>query len=151
MAESKLRARLRRLFSTNVIVRHAGGRKLKIADTNRIQSTTKDNLVDRYSRLYSNLATGGYGKSQQITFQSQKIGLFRDYEEMDNDAIISSALDIYADESTMRSEYGEVLTIQSDNENIYDESGKLVKDFKVLAPRPKHLKVLFCSKILSDY
>ena len=120
MAESKLRARLRRLFSTNVIVRHAGGRKLKIADTNRIQQTTKDNLVDRYSRLYSNLATGGYGKSQQITFQSQRIGLFRDYEEMDNDAIISSALDIYADESTMRSEYGDVLTIQSDNENIYD-------------------------------
>ena len=66
------------------------------------------------------MATGGYGKSQQITFQSQKIGLFRDYEEMDNDPIISSALDIYADESTMRSEYGDVLTIQSDNENIYD-------------------------------
>ncbi len=42
MAESKLRARLRRLFSTNVIVRHAGGRKLKIADTNRIQQTTKE-------------------------------------------------------------------------------------------------------------
>jgi len=120
MAESKLRARLRRLFSTNVIVRHAGGRKLKIADTNRIQQTTKDNLVDRYSRLYSNLATGGYGKSQQITFQSQRIGLFRDYEEMDNDPIISSALDIYADESTMRSEYGDVLNIQSENENIYD-------------------------------
>ena len=94
MAESKLRARLRRLFSTNVIVRHAGGRKLKIADTNRLQQLSKDNLVDRYSRLYSNLATGGYGKSQQITFQSQRIGLFRDYEEMDNDAIISSALDM---------------------------------------------------------
>ncbi len=120
MAESKLRARLRRLFSTNVIVRHAGGRKLKIADTNRVQQLQKDNLVDRYSRLYSNLATGGYGKSQQISFQAQRIGLFRDYEEMDNDAIVSSALDIYADESTMRSEYGDVLTIQSDNENIHD-------------------------------
>ena len=120
MAESKLRARLRRLFSTNVIVRHAGGRKLKIADTNKVQQMSKDNLVDRYSRLYSNLASGGYGKSQQISFQSQRIGLFRDYEEMDNDAIVSSALDIYADESTMRSEYGDVLTIQSDNENIHD-------------------------------
>jgi len=120
MAESKLRARLRRLFSTNVIVRHAGGKKLKIADTNRVQQMSKDNLVDRYSRLYSNLASGGYGKSQQISFQAQRVGLFRDYEEMDNDAIVSSALDIYADESTMRSEYGDVLTIQSDNENIHD-------------------------------
>ena len=76
MADTTLFGRLRRLFSTNVIVRNVGGKKLKIADTNRIQQTTKNNLVDRYSRLYSNLATGGYGKSQQITFQSQKIGLF---------------------------------------------------------------------------
>ena len=30
MAQTSLRARLTRLFSTNVIVRHAGGRKLKI-------------------------------------------------------------------------------------------------------------------------
>ena len=120
MAESKLRARLRRLFSTNVIVRHAGGKKLKIADTNRVQQMTKDSLVDRYGRLYTNLATGGYGKSQAISFQSQRLGLFRDYEEMDNDSIVSSALDIYADESTMRSEYGEILNIKSENENIYD-------------------------------
>ena len=83
MAESKLRARLKRLFSTNVIVRHAGGKRLKIADTQRIQSATKDNLVDRYGRLYTNLATGGYGKSQATSFQAQRLGLFRDYEEMD--------------------------------------------------------------------
>ena len=37
---------------------------------------------------------------------------------MDSDAIISSALDIYADESTMKSEYGDVLEINTDNENI---------------------------------
>ena len=29
---------------------------------------------------------------------------------------ISSALDIYADESTMKSEYGDVLDIKTDNE-----------------------------------
>ena len=33
MAQTNLRARLTRLFSTNVIVRHAGGKKLKVADT----------------------------------------------------------------------------------------------------------------------
>jgi hypothetical protein len=37
---------------------------------------------------------------------------------MDSDAIVSSALDIYADESTMKSEYGDVLTIRTDNDNI---------------------------------
>ena len=37
---------------------------------------------------------------------------------MDTDAIISSALDIYADESTMKSEYGDVLQIKTDNDQI---------------------------------
>jgi hypothetical protein len=47
-----------------------------------------------------------------------RLNLFKDYENMDNDPIVSSALDIYADESTMKSEYGEVLTIKTDNEQI---------------------------------
>ena len=120
MAQTSLRARLRRLFSTNVIVRHAGGRKLKIADTDRVQSSQRNSLVDRWSRLHTNLTTGGYGHSQAISFQAQRLALFRDYEEMDNDAIISSALDVYSDESTMKNEYGKILEINSDNENIHD-------------------------------
>ena len=68
MAQTNLRARLQRLFSTNVIVRHAGGKKLKIADTDRVQSVQKNGLVDRWSRLHSNMTTGGYGKSQAISF-----------------------------------------------------------------------------------
>jgi len=121
MAQTNLRARLTRLFSTNVIVRHAGGKKLKVADTNRVQSTaSKNSLVDRWSRLHTTQTTGGYGHAQALNFQSQRLGLFRDYEEMDNDAIISSALDIYADESTMKNEYGKVLDIQTENENIHD-------------------------------
>jgi hypothetical protein len=120
MASTSLRARLQRLFSTNVIVRHAGGKTLKIADTDRVQSMERNRLVDRWSRLHSNLTTGGYGHAQAISFQAQRLALFRDYEEMDSDAIISSALDIYADESTMKSEYGQVLEIRSENENIHD-------------------------------
>ena len=38
---------------------------------------------------------------------------------MDSDSIISSALDIYSDESTMKNEYGKVLDIETDN-NIHD-------------------------------
>ena len=69
MAQTSLRARLRRLFSTNVIVRHAGGRKLKIADTDRVQSAQRNSLVDRWSRLHTNLTTGGYGHAQAISFR----------------------------------------------------------------------------------
>ena len=46
--------------------------------------------------------------------------MFRDYEAMDVDPIIASALDIYADESTMKSEYGDVLNITSDNNDLKD-------------------------------
>ena len=120
MAKTSLRARLQRLFSTNVIVRHAGGRILKIADTDRVQAHERNRLVDRWSRLHSNLTTGGYGHAQAISFQAERLSLFRDYEEMDADAIISSALDIYADESTMKNEYGKILEINSDNENVHD-------------------------------
>ena len=48
MAKTSLRARLQRLFSTNVIVRHAGGRKLKIADTDKVQQKQRNGLVDRW-------------------------------------------------------------------------------------------------------
>ena len=47
-----------------------------------------------------------------------RLALFKDYESMDSDPIISSALDIYSDESTMKGEYGQVITIKSDNDNI---------------------------------
>ena len=38
MAEKNLRARLSRLFSTNVIVRRIAKNRLKAIDTNRLQS-----------------------------------------------------------------------------------------------------------------
>ena len=47
---------------------------------------SKNSLVDRWSRLHTTQTAGGYGHSQAISFQAQRLGLFRDYEEMDNDA-----------------------------------------------------------------
>jgi hypothetical protein len=44
--------------------------------------------------------------------------LFRDYDAMDNDPIISSALDIYADESTLKNEFGDVIQIKTQNEKV---------------------------------
>ena len=60
------------------------------------------------------------GYNDQLYQQQLRLGLFRDYESMDNDSIVSSALDIYSDESTMKNEYGKVLEIQTDNNQIYD-------------------------------
>ena len=117
MADTSIRARLFRLFSGNVIVRNVGGRKLKVADTSKIQYLPQKQLVDRYQRLFST-GKGLSGYSDTAMVRSMRLGLFRDYESMDSDAIISSALDVYSDESTMKSEYGDVLTINSDNDQI---------------------------------
>ena len=118
MAETDIFSRLKRLFSTNTIVRNIGGKKLKIVDTGQLQSNVQSNLVDRYSKLYSNMQNIGY--NDQLYAQQLRLGLFRDYESMDNDSIVASALDIYSDESTMKNEYGKVLAIQTDNNQIYD-------------------------------
>ena len=116
MADTSLFSRLRRLFSTNVIVRNVGGRQLRVSDTSRTQAIAKSNLVDRYQKIYMGAGLSGY--SDSMLTKSMRLNLFKDYEQMDSDAIVASALDIYADESTMKSEYGDVLTIKTDDENI---------------------------------
>ena len=116
MADTSLFSRLRRLFSTNVVVRNVGGKQLKVADTSRTQSYQKTNLVDRFQKIYTGVGLSGY--SDSLLTKSMRLNLFKDYESMDSDAIISSALDIYADESTMKSEYGDVLDIKTDNDQI---------------------------------
>ena len=53
-----------------------------------------------------------------MAYQASRLELFRDYDVMDMDPIIASALDIYSDECLVPSEFGNVLTIRSKNENI---------------------------------
>jgi len=116
MADKSLRSRLQRLFSTNVIIRNIGGKKLKVADTSRFQSIARNNLVDRFQKIYTGAGLSGY--SDSLLVKSMRLNLFKDYESMDSDAIIASALDIYSDESTMKGPYGNVLDIKSDNNQI---------------------------------
>jgi hypothetical protein len=121
MAQKDIFSRLKRLFSTNTIVRNIGGRKLKIVDTGQLQGFVQTNLVDRYQKLYPGASqTQQYGYNDQLYQQQLRLGLFRDYETMDADAIVASALDIYSDESTMKNEYGDVLAIETPNDNIHD-------------------------------
>ena len=128
MADTTLFGRLRRLFSTNVIVRNVGGKKLKIADTDQVQKQVKSHLVDRYTKLHNNLDLVGTGYSTVHQVMAARLALFKDYESMDSDPIISSALDIYSDESTMKGQYGDVVKVKSDNENIKEVLENLFYD-----------------------
>ena len=120
MADTSLRARLGRLFSTNVIVRRIAKNRLRVVDTNKLQSTgnVSNSYIDRFAGLQrgQNRVYGGY--NQTHTFHQSKLELFSDYEAMDQDPIIASALDIYADECTVKDAEGDTLTISSQNDEI---------------------------------
>jgi len=77
--------------------------------------------------------TGGYGSSHgryeaAAAFQGSRLQLFRDYDMMDNDPIIASVMDIYADESTVKDEFGQILSVRSKNEQIQDILNNLFYD-----------------------
>ena len=111
--------RLQRLFSSNTIVRRIGDDKLKVVDVNKTQAKerlTTNRLIDRFSKLHSTM--GAINPANDPNFHTLKLQLYGDYEIMDEDSIISAALDIYADESTLRDEYGDVLTINTKNEEV---------------------------------
>ena len=116
MADSTLRQRLRRLFSTSVIVRNIGGTKLKVADISDIQRASLGYVNDRYMRLYGGMRP--YMIDQGQTVFAQRLNLFKDYEAMDQDPIIASALELYAEEATVKNEWGDILTIVSDDKDI---------------------------------
>ena len=121
MADKGIFSRLQRLFSTDVIVRNVGGNQLKVTDSNKIQSTGEletNSLIDRYNRIYSTNPSSLYGQQFNMNFQYLRPQLYSEYDTMDQDAIIASALDIIADESTLKNDMGEVLQIRSADENI---------------------------------
>jgi hypothetical protein len=121
MADTSLFSRLKRLFSTDVVMRNEGGNQLKVMDVNTIQQTgdlTNNSLVDRYNRIYSPNASSLYGQQLNLNYQYLRTQLYSDYDIMDADAIVGSALDIIADESTLKDDMNEVLSIRSSDENI---------------------------------
>src|SRR6056300_131435 len=119
MADKSLFSRLSKLFSSDVVVRNIGGKQLKVADVNQIQTTGKyetNSLIDRFSRLY--IYNNKNIFNPNLNYQTLRIQLYSDYEAMDTDPLIASTLDILADEATLRNEHGEVLSIKSSDERL---------------------------------
>lgn len=119
MAQSPLFKRLSRLFSTDVIIRDVGKGKLDVVDVNNIQSTGKyqtNSLIDRFNRLHINSLKNVF--TPNMNYQTMRVQLYSDYEAMDTDPIIASALDILADEATLKNEDREVLSIKTSDSKI---------------------------------
>ena len=111
--------KLTKLFSTQaiVVIDKDGKRTVKDTDDRQQGSTNLLNLKDRYTKLQRSFA-GQQSAAQSMAYHQVRRELFRDYDSMDNDPIISSALDIYADESTLKNEFGDVIQIKTQNENV---------------------------------
>ena len=117
MADTSFFGRLRKLFSAQAIVTVDSKGRRKVSDTDERQITNLSHLRDRYTKLQKSYYEQA-GGAQSMAYQQVRREIFRDYDAMDNDPIIASALDIYADESTLKNEYGDVLTIRSKDSEI---------------------------------
>ena len=118
LKQKSLFSKLKRLFSTDAVIRNIGGKKLKVVDTDEVMyATDRNTLRDRFNRIRTS-SYNQYSRDFTLSYQASRIELFRDYDTMDMDPIISSALDIYADECVTKNELGEILVIHSSNDNI---------------------------------
>ena len=121
MADKSLFGRLKRLFNNNVVVRRVGKNQLRVVDNDHLQSlgnAHNSKFIDRFTRLHGVRPNSLNTYNPNYNYFSSKTELYTDYEVMDQDSIIASALDIYADETVMKDDFGDVLRITSNDENI---------------------------------
>ena len=113
--------RLGNLFQSNIIIKKNNDGGVVVKDINMMQRGLVSNFIDRYSRLHSGQQywTEKWAQKHQMSvYDVQRKELFRDYELMDADPIIASALDIYSDESTVDNIENDILKIKTDNTKV---------------------------------
>ena len=117
MAENEnILTRLGKLFQNQIVLRKTPSGQIKVKDVDFTQTALTSNFIDRYNRLMHGSGwQNKYAASQnQSAYDIARKELFRDYELMDADPIISSALDIYSDESTVDNVEHRILNVKSD-------------------------------------
>lgn len=127
MADTSFFGRLSKLFSSKAIVTVDQQGKRRVVDTDERQQTNLSSLRDRYTKLQKSFYEQA-GGAQSMAYQQVRREVFRDYDAMDQDPIIASALDIYADESTLKNEFGTILSIRSDNNRVQESLENLFYD-----------------------
>ena len=104
----------------NILILNQPYSNNQVFDILKSSNLITSNFIDRYNRI----ASSGYGNSSYAAKQSANAydvarkELFRDYELMDADPIISSALDIYCDESTVDNIENRIMKIKTDNPKV---------------------------------
>lgn len=119
---SEIRDTLKKLFSRNVVIKALPGGRVKTYDISKSQSigspTTYSNRAKwRNGRSFNSVSGYGSGFTNE-EIEAIRRQMYLDYELMDTDAIVSSALDIFAEESSTLDIDGQLLKIKTDNERV---------------------------------
>jgi len=112
--------RLGKLFQSSIVLRKTESGQVKVKDVDFTQTALTSNFIDRYNRINSggNAMSSYSAKQNASAYDIARKELFRDYELMDSDPIISSALDVYCDESTVDNIENRILKIKTDNPKV---------------------------------
>jgi len=90
--ERSLYARLKRLFSSQAVVRIVGKNQLKVVDTDSIQGYGARGLMDKYRRVFMS-GQQGYNPTGRYDMNAAvgagRLQMFRDYDIMDRDPIVA--------------------------------------------------------------
>lgn len=111
---------LKKIFSTGMIVRDIKGQKVKVIDTQRSQAYNKHNTI--ISKLLKNQQ---YQTSLTQNYSLNRLALYRDYDMMDADPLLASAIDIYMFQSLTKDQYGDILKITSKDQRINQQLRQL--------------------------
>lgn len=107
--------RLRRYFQGKTVV-------LPDKEKGSVKLRSVDPRVTAYNSYWKPSSMGQHGNySHYLSYRAQpyhRIYMFREYQMMEKDPIIARALDILSEESCLENEYGEVLDIECDNDDI---------------------------------
>ena len=115
--------KLKSFYSGGITIRNIKNDTIKILDvyntqslgnlsTNYLQSQLNGIYRSAHINYSGKTGWGGSNETDQI------LKLYRDYEIMDQDPIISSAISILSEESTTRNEFGDVLYIYASDEKV---------------------------------
>jgi len=121
--------RLGKLFQNQIVLRKTDSGQVKVKDVDFSQTGLKSNFIDRYARLMGSSNLGSYAaRESRNAYDTARRELYKDYELMDADPIISSALDVYSDESTINNVENKILRVKSDNTKVVSILNNLFSD-----------------------
>lgn len=150
MAEQKdLFTRLKKMFSTDVIVRAVGGKNLKIIDTDEIQyATDRNSLRDRFNRLRSS-TYNLHNRDMSMAYQASRLELFRDYDCVGEDTIIPLPDGTYPTIKELTEKYKD-RPQERFHVFSYDHETDTIKLGNAYHPRKKNGGTRKCWKVIFD-